>query len=31
MGAVYGLAEQIPDRGMVDDLARNFIDVLYVA
>lgn len=27
--AIYGLAESIPDKSMVDDLARSFIDSLY--
>ena len=31
VGAIYGLAESIPDRSMVSDLAASFVDVLYKA
>jgi len=27
--AVYGMAQQIPDRSLVNDLAANFLDILY--
>jgi len=31
MGAIYGMAESIPDRSLVDDLAMDYIDALYTA
>jgi sphinganine-1-phosphate aldolase len=31
MGAIYGMAESIPDRSLVDDLAKDYIDALYTA
>jgi len=31
MGAIYGMAESIPDRSMVDNLAKDYIDALYTA
>jgi hypothetical protein len=30
-GAIYGMAESIPDRSLVDDLAKDYIDALYTA
>ena len=27
--AVYGMAQKIPDRSLVNDLAANFLDILY--
>jgi len=29
VGALYGLAQTIPDRGLVDSMAKGFLDVLY--
>ena len=31
MGAIYGMAESIPDRSLVGDLAKDYIDALYAA
>ena len=31
MGAIYGMAESIPDRSLVGDLAKDYIDALYTA
>ncbi len=31
MGAIYGMAESIPDRSLVHELARDYIDALYTA
>jgi len=31
MGAIYGMAAGIPDRSLVDYMARGFIDCLYSA
>jgi len=29
IGAIYGLAATIPDRGLVDEFARSYVDLLY--
>ncbi|EKX36578.1 hypothetical protein GUITHDRAFT_97529 [Guillardia theta CCMP2712] len=31
MGAIYGMAESIPDRSLVDSIAKDYIDALYAA
>jgi len=28
-GAIYGMAQAVPDRSIVDNIARCFIDTLY--
>lgn len=31
VGSIYGMAEQIPDRSMVNDIAVGYLDTLYTA